>query len=119
MRLKKLHILPGTLVLLLTFALAVSGFAHRFSSPSDVAAESYAAAFGLSASDLCRGSGDDAAGQGCAACHLLASFHMPDPDDRYSLAGLEPGILSFPAAQASETSLIRDTVGHARAPPVA
>ncbi|WP_323786458.1 polyketide synthase [Thalassovita sp.] len=117
MRLTKFPILLGTLICALTFALATSGFGHRFSSEAQVEADLYAAAFGVSAADLCGGSGDDGTGNDCHACRLLMAFHLPS---------LETGYARLVLAQAAATpdlsgprlpSQTRNTTRPARAPP--
>ncbi|QIZ80074.1 polyketide synthase [Thalassovita gelatinovora] len=115
---KKFPILLGALICALTVALATTGFGHRFSSPAEVEADLYAAAFGLGAADLCGGSGDGGAGTDCEACRLLVTFHLPEPASDYvrlNLATVAAPVAMFGPRQ---TSLTRTATRPARAPPL-
>lgn len=113
-----LHVALRTLVLILTFAMATSGFAHRLSSPSDVQSEVYAATYGLTAADLCGGSEDGGKGGGCAACRLLAAFHLAPADIGPVRLTLVPMAASPAVPRRRLASLTFDVARPARAPPV-
>ncbi len=119
MMLKKLPILLGALFCVLTFALATSGFGHRFSTASEAGAEIYAVAYGLSASDLCGGSGEHGAGKDCDACRLLTTFHFPDRETGHVRLIPAPTAATAVAFGGRLSSLTRNTARPARAPPVA
>ena len=66
-------------VMLLVLALASSGFAHRFATPSEQAAAAYTQAFGLDAGAICGDVEGDAAASDCGACRLHAAMSLPVP----------------------------------------
>ncbi len=119
MRLKTLPILLGTLFCVLTFAIATSGFAHRFASPDEERAEIYAAAFGLVASDLCAGSEKDCGGKGCDACRLMTVFHLPEAAPDYVRLSPLPALAEAEMSAPRLSSLTREAARPARAPPLA
>lgn len=119
MRLKTLPILLGTLFCVLTFAIATSGFAHRFVSPAQERAEIYAAAFGLVAEDLCAGSDKECAKKGCDACRLMTAFHLPDAAPGYARLSVLPALADADMSAPRLSSLTGDTARPARAPPLA
>lgn len=65
-------------VLILMFAFATSGFAHRMASPQDTQAAQAAAVLGMQLSDICGGTGDAPASVvGCEVCLLAAGSDLP------------------------------------------
>lgn len=116
------HALFRTVVLILTFALATSGFAHRLSAAPDLQAEAarlYAAVYGLDAEDLCAGGDLHDHGSGCDACRLMASFSFPPHATGLIRLPLVPMRAVLVQAPQSVTSRLFSTPGTARAPPAA
>ncbi|MDX1782176.1 MAG: polyketide synthase [Thalassovita sp.] len=111
--------MPGLLALVLTLAFATWGFGHKFESASEVAAETYAAVYGLDANELCGGSGDHHAGNGCDACRLLAGFHLPEQDTGFGRIAELSGMARRTVSDHLLSSLIHDAARPARAPPLA
>lgn len=66
-------------VTLLILAFASSGFAHRFTTPDDLAAAAYMQAFGLDASEMCGDVDGDGVTSDCEACCLHKAIALPVP----------------------------------------
>lgn len=108
--------------LVLGFALASTGFGHRFSQPSqDRAFIAVAALMGVAKSDLCntRGTDHGTITTSCEACRLVSSTVLPE---RTSLArDMAPGkLVDWPCVAPEAVPLAaRVRSDPARAPPVA
>lgn len=74
------RILPFTLahyaLIVLMFAVAISGVAHRFDAKAASAAQSLALS-GFTLADICGGDTESVATQGCQACIFSAGLGMP------------------------------------------
>jgi len=106
------------LVVLLTVALATTGFAHRAPSQTDQAVLDYAALFGIDAASICGGSDDPGATQKCEACRLQAAMALPEPPLVTSVAELSFSPPHWgPQSHVLET-LSAEATRPARAPPI-
>lgn len=106
------------LVVLLTVALATSGFAHRVSSPSENAALEFVTLFGGDASSICGGSGDANDTQECEACRLHAGLALPAPPLAASVAELSFSPPEWVAQSHVLETLSAEATRPARAPPI-
>lgn len=107
------------LIVALALALASSGFAHRFVTPSDEAAVFYVESYGFDLSGLCGDPADGPTGNDCDACRLHAAMALPAPAVCAVIAQLDLDPVDWVAEPAILRSQNDRFARTARAPPQA
>ncbi|MFC3613644.1 polyketide synthase [Lutimaribacter marinistellae] len=106
------------LVVLLVVALATTGFAHRFLTPSQAEAMEFAVTFGLDASGICGDAGDMGAAPECGACLLHAAMSLPEPAVAVIIAELSLDPAEWVPQPLLLHELTAESIRPARAPPI-
>jgi len=106
-----------TLAVLLTIALATSGFAHRFATPEQQAALDYAQTYGLDISSICGDFEDADSTQTCEACRLHTATSLPEPAVALILAELSCDPADWVPQPPVLNALTAEAARPARAPP--
>ncbi|MEO3480348.1 polyketide synthase [Phaeobacter sp. CAU 1743] len=105
------------LVVLLIVALATSGFAHRFATPEQQAALTFAQSYGLDISAICGDFEDADSTQTCEACRLHAAASLPEPAVALILAELSCDPADWVPQPPVLNALTAEAARPARAPP--